>query len=199
MPYASLQFDCRRIQNHPMALEFTTSYLEDSVALLRHYKTLAERAMTQVPDQALAVTLDPESNSIAVLVKHLTGNMRSRWTDFLNSDGEKPGRDRDSEFRDAPQTRAEMMAMWESAWRIVFDELAPLTEADLGRTILIRGERHSVLQAINRQVAHYAYHIGQIVCLSKHLASDRWTPLTVPRGKSAEYNARVAAGKASQR
>jgi hypothetical protein len=182
-----------------MALEFTTSYLQDSIALLRYYKSLGEQAIARVSDEGLTITLDAESNSIAIIVKHLAGNMRSRWTDFLTSDGEKPNRDRDSEFRDAPHTRAEILTMWEAAWKLVFDELAPLTDADLGRAILIRGERHSVMQAINRQVAHYAYHIGQIVFVAKHLSSDRWTSLTIPRGRSSEFNARVASGKVSQR
>jgi len=125
--------------------------------------------------------------------------MRSRWTDFLTSDGEKPDRNRDDEFRAPPQTRTEIQEVWEASWKIVFEALSPLTDADLGRPIRIRNERHSVMQAINRQVAHYAYHIGQIVYIAKHLASDDWTSLTVPRGKSADYNDRVASGKASQR
>lgn len=187
------------MQNRAMPLEFTTSYLQDSVSLLRYYKKLGERAMAQVPDEGLLATLDPESNCIAIIVKHLSGNMRSRWKDFLASDGEKPDRVRDAEFAAPPQSRAETMAMWDAAWAVVFQELAPLTEADLGRTVLIRGERHSVMQAISRQLAHYAYHVGQIVYLAKHLASDRWTSLSIPRGKSTEYNARVASGKASQR
>ena len=182
-----------------MALEFTTSYLEDSISLLRYYKKLGEQAMAQVSDDGLTATLDAESNSIAIIVKHLTGNMRSRWTNFLTSDGEKLGRDRDAEFKDAPQTRAEIVALWEEAWNLVFKELAPLSDADMSRTIRIRGERHSVMQAINRQVAHYAYHIGQMVYVAKHLASDRWTSLTIPRGKSSDYNDRVASGKTSQR
>jgi Protein of unknown function (DUF1572) len=182
-----------------MALEFTTSYLADSVTLLRYYKKLAEQAMAQVSDEGLTVTMDAESNSIAIIVKHLAGNMRSRWTDFLTSDGEKPDRNRDTEFVAAPQIRAEIMAMWEGAWKIVFDAMTPLSDADMSRTILIRGERHSVMQAINRQLAHYAYHIGQIVYVAKHLVSGRWTSLSVPRGKSSDYNDRVVSGKASQR
>ena len=182
-----------------MALEFTTSYLADSITLLHYYKKLGEQAMAQVSDDSLTTTLDAESNSIAIIVKHLTGNMRSRWTDFLASDGEKPDRNRDDEFRASPQTRAEITTTWEGAWKIAFEALAPLTDADLGRTVLIRNERHSVMQAVNRQVAHYAYHIGQIVFISKHLASDRWTSLTIPREKSSDYNNRVASGKASQR
>ncbi|HEX4003902.1 MAG TPA: DUF1572 family protein [Candidatus Acidoferrales bacterium] len=182
-----------------MALEFTTSYIKDSTELLHHYKKLAERAIAQVPDEMLTATLDPESNSIATIVKHLTGNMQSRWTDFLDSDGEKPTRNRDAEFEAPPQTRAEILALWENSWKIAFDALAPLTDHDLGRTIRIRGERHSVMQAIHRQVAHYAYHIGQIVFMAKHCASGRWNSLTIPRGKSSDYNAQVNAGIISQR
>jgi len=182
-----------------MPLEFTTSYMKDSRDILRYYKRLGEQAIAQASDGALTAKLDPESNSIAIIVKHLAGNMRSRWKDFLTSDGEKPDRDRDAEFEAPPQTRAEILALWEGAWKIVFDELAPLTDDDLGRTIRIRGERHSVMQAINRQIAHYAYHIGQIICLAKHLSDGRWNSLSIPRGKSAEFNSRVSAGLASQR
>ena len=182
-----------------MAHEFTTSYLKDSVELFRYYKRLGERAMAQVPDEAFATTLDAESNSIATIVKHLSGNMRSRWSDFLASDGEKPDRNRDTEFEAPPKTRAEVMDMWEAGWKHVFDALTPLTNSDLERTVSIRTEPHSVMQAINRQVAHYSYHVGQIVYLSKHFAGDRWTALTVPRGKSADFTARVARGEISQR
>ena len=182
-----------------MALEFTTSYIEDSLAIFRYYKKLAERAMEQVRDEDLFAALDEEANSIAIVVKHMVGNMRSRWTDFLTSDGEKANRDRDSEFTAPPDTRAALMEMWESGWACVFGALEPLTDADLGRTVAIRGEPHSVMQAINRQVAHYAHHVGQIVLLAKHFACDRWQSLSVPRNKSAEFNRKVAAGEASQR
>ena len=182
-----------------MPHELSTSYLRDSIGLFLYYKKLAERAMAQCPDECLFVTLDAESNSIAIIVKHLAGNMRSRWTDFLTSDGEKPDRDRDSEFEAPPETRDELLAMWESGWQLVFDALAPLTDADLSRTAYIRSEAHSVMQTIHRQVAHYSYHIGQIVYLSKHFAGPDWNALTIPRRKSAEFNARVASGKASQR
>src|SRR5467141_1078455 len=141
-----------------MAHQFTTSYIKDSIDLFRYYKNLAERAMAQCPDAALFTTLDAESNSIAIIVKHLGGNMRSRWTDFLASDGEKPDRDRDSEFEAPPKTRDELLALWESSWRLAFDALAPLTDADLSRTAYIRNEAHSVMQTIHRQVAHYSYH-----------------------------------------
>jgi len=182
-----------------MALEFTTSYVEDSLELFRHYKKLAERAMAQVGDEDLFTALDGESNSIAIVVKHMAGNMRSRWTDFLTTDGEKPDRNRDTEFEDPPATREALLQVWEDGWNRVFTALEPLSDADLGRTITIRGEAHSVMQAINRQVAHYANHIGQIVLLAKHFAGDGWKSLTVPRKGSADFNRRVAAGEASQR
>jgi hypothetical protein len=182
-----------------MALEFTTSYLRDSLALLRYYKKLAERAMAQATDEQLTATLDEEMNSIAIVVKHVAGNMRSRWTDFLTSDGEKPDRNRDNEFDEPPQTRADLLGLWEEGWACLFGALEPLTEADLQRTVTIRGEAHSVMQAINRQLAHYPYHIGQIVMLAKHFQSHAWTSLSVPRRQSAEFNRRVLAGDASQR
>jgi uncharacterized damage-inducible protein DinB len=182
-----------------MAHQFTTSYLKDSLDVFRYYKKLGERAMAQCPDEALFESLDAESNSIAIIVKHVAGNMRSRWTDFLTTDGEKPDRNRDTEFEDAPKTRAELLAMWERGWKHVFDALTPLADEDLVRTITIRTEPHSVMQAINRQVAHYSYHVGQIVYVAKHFAGNKWQTLTVPKKKSAEFNARVAAGEASQR
>ena len=182
-----------------MALKFTTSFLEDSLTLFRSYKKLAEDAMAQVTDPELVAVLDGEMNSIAQIVKHMAGNMRSRWTDFLTSDGEKPDRNRDTEFETPPQTRAALVALWEAGWKICFDALDPLTDEDLGRTITIRTEPHSVMQAINRQVGHYAHHIGQIVFLAKHFAGDKWQTLSVPKKKSAEFNRRVAAGEASQR
>jgi hypothetical protein len=155
--------------------------------------------MEQAPDAALFTSLDEESNSIAIIVKHVAGNLRSRWTDFLTSDGEKPNRNRDSEFEAPPKTRAELLAMWEASWKILFDSLAGVTEADLTRTITIRGEAHSVMQAINRNITHTAYHVGQIVFLAKHFAGLKWTALTIPRGKSTQFNAKVTSGKASQR
>jgi Protein of unknown function (DUF1572) len=182
-----------------MALEFTTSYLKDSIGVFRYYKTLAERAMAQVSDEQLFSTLDDESNSIAIVVKHMAGNMRSRWTNFLTTDGEKPDRLRDVEFVDPPATREALLALWEEGWECMFRALEPLIDADLARTVTIRGEAHSVMQAINRQLAHYPYHCGQIVLLAKHLNCAGWKSLTVPRGKSEEFNARVRAGEASQR
>jgi len=184
-----------------VAHQLTTSYLTDSIDLFRYYKKLAERAMEQCAEDGLFVTLDAESNSIAQIVKHLAGNMRSRWTDFLTTDGEKPDRNRDSEFEEPAKSRAEMLAMWESGWKCVFDALGQLSDADMLRTVTIRTEPHSVMQAINRQMAHYSYHVGQIAFLAKHFAaqSGKWTALTVPRKKSEEFNARVASGQASQR
>lgn len=182
-----------------MALEFTTSYVKDAIAIFHQYQSLGERAIAQCPDDSLNATLDAESNSVAILVKHLSGNMRSRWSDFLTSDGEKPDRDRDSEFADPPAGRAELVALWERGWAVLFAALAPLGDDHLGRTITIRGERHSVMQAINRQVAHYAYHVGQIVFLAKHFAGPHWQSLSVPRQQSAQFTADVAAGKKSQR
>jgi hypothetical protein len=182
-----------------MALQFTTSYLEDSLALFRYYKKLAERAMEQLSEEQLTSALDDEMNSVALVVKHMAGNMRSRWTDFLTTDGEKPDRDRDTEFVAPPSKRAELMKMWEDGWDRLFSALGPLSDADLGRTITIRGEAHSVMQAINRQVAHYSYHCGQIVFLAKHFAHDKWNSLSVPRNTSADFNRRVASKEASQR
>jgi hypothetical protein len=182
-----------------MAHQFTTSYIEDSLALFRHYKKMTEGAMSQLSPEQLYTTLDEEMNSVAVIVKHMAGNMRSRWTDFLTSDGEKPDRNRDSEFIDPPSTREALMEIWEDGWARVFQALEPLTDADLNRTVTIRGEPHSVMQAINRQMGHYSGHCGQIIFLAKHLQHENWKPLTVARNKSAEFNRRVLAGEASQR
>jgi hypothetical protein len=182
-----------------MAHKLTNSYLEDSLAVFRQYKKLGEDAMAQVSDDQLFVALDEEMNSIAIIVKHMVGNMRSRWTDFLTSDGEKPNRNRDSEFVDAPTNRAALLSIWNDGWKCMFHALEPLTDADLQRTVTIRSEPHSVMQAINRQIAHYSYHIGQIVFLAKHFQGSNWKSLTVPRNKSAEFNRKVASGEASQR
>lgn len=184
-----------------MALRFTTSYLEDSLSLFRYYKKLVERALEQLSDEQLFAALNEEMNSIAVIVNHMAGNMQSRWTDFLAADGEKPGRDRDREFDSAyaPSTRQALLDLWNDGWSRVFTALEPLSDADLGRTITIRGEPHSVMQAINRQVAHYSYHCGQIVFFAKQLRSREWKSLSIPRGDSRAFNERVARGDASQR
>ena len=182
-----------------MALRFTTSYLEDSLTLFHYYRNLAERAMDQLTEEQLYAALDPEMNSIAVIVKHIAGNMLSRWTDFLSSDGEKPNRDRDSEFEAPPPTREALMELWNRGWAGVFSALEPLTDADLNRVVMIRSEAHSVTQAISRQLAHYAYHVGQIVFLAKHFQSEQWKSLTIPRGQSQSFNHSVAKGESSQR
>ncbi len=182
-----------------MAHKLTTSYLEDSIGLFHFYKQMAEGAIGQVTDEQLFATLDEEMNSIAIIVKHMSGNMRSRWTNFVTSDGEKPDRNRDTEFDDPSATRAELMRMWNQGWEKLFEALTPLSDADLTRTITIRGEPHSVMQAINRQIAHYAYHVGQIVFLAKHFKASEWKSLSVPRNKSAEFTRKVLAGEASQR
>jgi hypothetical protein len=185
-----------------MPHQFSTSYVQDSISLFRYYKKLGERAMEQCPDQGLFATLDAESNSIATIVKHISGNMKSRWTDFLTTDGEKPDRHRDTEFETPPKTRAELLAVWEAGWKILFDALEPLSDADLGRTVKIRTEPHSVMQAINRQMGHYPHHVGQILFAAKHFATvktGKWDSLSVPRGQSAQFMADVAAGRKSQR
>jgi Protein of unknown function (DUF1572) len=185
-----------------MPHQFTTSYLKDSLDLFRYYKKLGERAMEQCPDEGLFATLDAESNCIATIVKHMAGNMRSRWMNFLTTDGEKPDRNRDSEFEAPPSNRAEMMQMWETGWNHVFTALEPLTEADMTKTVTIRTEPHSVMQAINRQIAHYAHHVGQILFAAKHFTTvktGKWDSLSVPRGKSRAFTADVAAGRKSQR
>ena len=165
-------------------------YLADALQTFRDYKKLAERAFAQISDEDFFKTLDEESNSIAVNMKHMAGNMISRWTDFLTTDGEKPERDRDIEFVMLPGTsKDEMVAYWEKGWKCVFDAIEPLQSDDLLRTIAIRGQDDTVVQAINRQLAHYAYHTGQIVFLAKHFKSSEWQSLSVPRNKSAEFNA----------
>jgi Protein of unknown function (DUF1572) len=167
-------------------------YLDEARRHFRGHKRLGEGALAQLTDDQLFVTLDPESNSVAIVIKHLAGNMRSRFTDFLTTDGEKPDRHRDQEFAlTAATTRAEVMQWWEQGWACVFTALESLTPDDVMRTIYIRHEPHTVLQALNRQVAHYAYHVGQIVFLAKHFRSAEWKTLSVPRGKSEEFNRKM--------
>ncbi|HSR07030.1 MAG TPA: DUF1572 family protein [Bryobacteraceae bacterium] len=160
----------------------SSPYIENATALFRYYKHLAEGAITQVPDSQLTAVLDPRMNSIAVMMKHLSGNMLSRWTDFLTTDGEKPSRDKAAEFQNSPTTRQALLDQWEAAWTCAFTSLATLTDADLTKTITIRAEPMSVLQAINRQLTHCSYHVGQIAFMAKHLTSEHWKPLKVSRG-----------------
>jgi hypothetical protein len=170
-------------------MEIAKHYLEDAVVCFRSYKKMAEKAIAQVNDEELFATIDEEGNSIAVIMKHITGNMFSRWTDFLTTDGEKPDRNRDMEFVNTPDTtRDAVMARWEEGWQCLFDALEPLQPEDCERKVHIRGEEHSVMQAINRQLTHYSSHIGQIVFLAKHLKSTEWKTLSIPRNRSAEFN-----------
>ena len=163
-------------------------YLDEVNRQFRGYKRLGEGAMSQLKDNELFVTIDQESNSVAILVKHLAGNMRSRFTDFLTSDGEKPNRNRDQEFEITPNTtRADVMRWWEEGWELVFSAAAGLKPEDLQRTVMIRGEPHTVLQALNRQLAHYSAHVAQIIFLAKHLRSSEWKSLSVPRGQSQNF------------
>jgi hypothetical protein len=171
-----------------MTTDPAVHYLDEAHRQMRGHKRLAEGAMAQLKDEELFGTLDPESNSIAVIVKHMAGNMRSRFTDFLTSDGEKPDRYRDQEFElSSATTRADLTKWWEEGWARVFEAIESLKPEDLMRTVTIRGEPHTVLQAVNRQVAHYAYHTGQIVFLAKHFRSGKWRSLSIPRGKSEEF------------
>jgi hypothetical protein len=164
-------------------------FLEDALEVFRKYKKLAEDAMVQLGDEEFFVTIDAEANSVAIIVKHMAGNMRSRWSNFLTADGEKPDRDRDAEFRiEAETTRAEVIEWWEAGWQCVFEAVEPLNSSDLLRTVTIRGEPHTVVKAINRQLTHYAYHVGQIVLLTKHFKSADWQSLSIARGSSKAFN-----------
>lgn len=166
--------------------ELGRHYLENVIREFEAMKRQAERALEQVSDDQLNVALDPEANSLAVIVKHLAGNMRSRWTEFLTSDGEKPDRDRDGEFL-GTLMRGELLARWQRGWDCVFAAMSSLTPEDLLRSVTIRGEAHTVVQAIDRQLTHYSGHIGQIVFLAKHLAGPRWRSLSIPRGQSGAF------------
>jgi uncharacterized damage-inducible protein DinB len=162
-------------------------YLEDALRQLRNYKELADRAIAQVDDEQLFTALEAGSNSIAIIMKHMAGNMRSRWTDFLTSDGEKPDRQRDSEFERHGESVADLRRRWEVGWQLTIDAVSELDWRDLERDVTIRGERHSVVAAINRALTHYAYHVGQIVLLARHFAGRDWRWLSIPPGQSADY------------
>ena len=164
-------------------------YLEDAIASYRAYKKLADKALAQLTDEEFFIAIDEESNSVAVIMKHIAGNMFSRWTDFLTTDGEKPTRNRDMEFViESGATKAEIMDYWEKGWQRTLETLDSLRPEDLMRTVTIRGEDHTVVQAINRQLAHYPYHIGQIAFLAKHFRTTDWKSLSIPKNKSAEFN-----------
>ena len=171
----------------------TESVVSVTLEEFEKIKKLADKAIEQLSDEQLHVTIDPESNSVAVIMRHMAGNMRSRWVNFLTSDGEKPDRMRDGEFEDPRQSRADLIAEWEHGWRCLFEAITPLTDADLARTVMIRSEPHSVYKAMSRQVAHYAGHAYQILFLAKHLQGAKWTTLSIPRGQSEEFNRRMLA------
>lgn len=171
-----------------MATQMIHNYHADAIQSFRNYKKLAERAIEQISDKEFFAIIDKESNSVAIIVKHIAGNLHSRWRDFLSSDGEKPDRDRDAEFEMVADTRESLMEFWESGWQTLFDNIEPLTVEDFSKTIVIRGEPHTIVEAINRQLTHYAYHVGQIVFLAKHLKSADWETLSVPRNRSAQFN-----------
>jgi hypothetical protein len=172
-----------------MTTDLAAHYLDEAHRQMRGHKRLAEGAMAQLKDNELFIALDPDSNSIAVIVKHMAGNMRSRFTDFLTADGEKPDRHRDQEFELNPAltTRADLTKWWEEGWARLFTAIEALKPEDVMRKVTIRGEPHTVMQAINRQIAHYAYHTGQIVFMAKHIRSGKWRTLSIPRGKSEDY------------
>ena len=175
-----------------MTEEIIKNYHTDAIQSFRNYKTMAERAMEQVSNEEFFRHIDPEANSIAVIVKHIAGNLNSRWRDFLATDGEKPERNRDAEFEIVDDTRESLMEFWEAGWQTLFDNIGPLTKQDFEKTITVRGEIHTIVEAINRQLAHYPYHIGQIVLLAKHFRSEDWKTLSVPKNKSAEFNQYLA-------
>lgn len=166
------------------------NYFDDAISSFKSSKKLADKAIAQLKDEEFFVTLDEEANSVAVIMKHMAGNMFSRWTDFLTSDGEKPDRNRDVEFViKESTTKDDVVNYWERGWACVFAAIEPLTLEDFEKTVMIRGEEHTIVQAINRQLTHYAYHVGQIVFLAKHFRSRDWSSLSIPRNKSAEFNA----------
>jgi len=173
-------------------MDVAAVFLDNAIKEFRQLKGYADKAFAQVDDAQFFIAIDPESNSLAVLSRHITGNQFSRWRNFLTEDGEKADRRRDTEF-EIPEgaTRAELMAAWERGWSLMFDELGKLHPEDVSRTVLIRGEPHTVIAAIHRQLTHYGSHIGQIVYLSKHLAGVGWSTLSVPRGKSEEFNQKM--------
>jgi hypothetical protein len=177
----------------------TAILIETCIGELRKVKSLADKAIEQLDDEQVWRRIDPESNSVGVIMRHMAGNMRSRWTDFRTSDGEKPDRQRDQEFEDVTASRAELLAEWEDGWQRVFDALTPLTDQDLQETVYIREEPHTIFKAIVRQVVHYAGHAYQILLLAKHLTGERWKTLSIPRGQSEEFNRRMLAQQRAAR
>ncbi len=169
--------------------QIAENFLQESIESFRSYKKLAEEALAQVSDEEFFRLIDAESNSIAAISKHIAGNLRSRWTDFLTTDGEKPDRQRDTEFTAENDSRENLTQIWETGWQTLFETLESLKTEDLRKIVQIRGEDFTVVKAINRALAHVAYHIGQITFLAKHFRAGEWETLSVPRNKSAEFNA----------
>lgn len=168
------------------------NYLNEILHSFRNYKTIAEKSFAQITDAEFFQALDAEANSVAIIVKHLAGNFRSRWTDFLTTDGEKPDRNRDAEFITAEtETKKSLLEFWENGWLILLTSIESLTPTDLSKTVRIRGEAHTVVAALNRALAHCAYHVGQIVFLAKHFRSSDWRSLSIPRDQSEEFNQRL--------
>ncbi len=171
-----------------MTNQIIENYLADAIQSFRNYKKLADKSIAQVSDEEFFRLIDAEANSIAIIVKHIAGNLRSRWSDFLTSDGEKADRNRDNEFINDNDSRESLLEFWEKSWQILFDSIEPLTVEDFAKTVTIRGQSHTICEAINRQLTHYAYHIGQIVFLAKHFRSKNWQTLSVAKNKSNEFN-----------
>jgi len=177
--------------------EIIKNFHADAVESFRNCKKLAERAIEQISDEEFFATIDEEANSVAIVVKHIAGNLVSRWTDFLTTDGEKPDRNRDAEFEMTDDSRKELMEFWERGWKILFDSVEPLTLEDFSRMVTIRGQEHTIVEALNRQLTHYSYHVGQIVLLAKHFKSTSWSSLSIPKNRSAEFNKFLSDKKAA--
>lgn len=169
-------------------MDTTDNYLDSTRKLFRYYKSLGDTVISRVDEQGIHWQYNDDSNSIAVIIKHIAGNSLSRWTDFLNADGEKEWRNRDDEFEDTPMNKQQLTELWERGWQCLLDAIDPLTGADLSRIVYIRNEGHTVLEAINRQLAHLPYHVGQIVFAAKMVSGTKWQSLTIPKGKSGDYN-----------
>jgi len=180
-----------------MSEQIIKNFHADAIASYRQCKKMVERAVEQISDEEFFTKIDAESNSIAIIVKHIAGNLHSRWRDFLTTDGEKADRNRDTEFEMIADTRESLMKFWEAGWQTLFDNVEPLTVDDFSRTVTIRGEPHTIVEALNRQLTHYAYHAGQIVLLARHFRSYEWKTLSVPKNKSAEFNQFLAEKQAA--
>ena len=171
--------------NHPA---ISANYIDNTRSLLKYYKSLGDKALSQVDEKHIHTSLNKNCNSIAVIVKHIAGNMLSRWTDYLESDGEKTWRDRDGEFEDTIKSKEELMEIWEKGWAVLFLAVDPLKADDMARIAYIRNEGHTVLETLNRQLGHYAYHVGQLVFLAKQLKEGEWNTLSIAKGQSKTFN-----------